>query len=103
VAIGALLLYTTPWLVLFLAVGKVVWLPSSLLTWGAIALSLTTITLHYWLRRQIAVACGIPPRYWWLTGVGGVLVAAIAIASVIKTETGWGWTWRGRALMMSEE
>jgi hypothetical protein len=32
--------------------------------------------------------------------VGGVLVAAIAIVSIIKTETGWGWTWRGRALQL---
>ena len=36
--------------------------------------------------------------YWWLSGVGGIIVAALALTSIVKTETGWGWTWRGRSL-----
>jgi cellulose synthase/poly-beta-1,6-N-acetylglucosamine synthase-like glycosyltransferase len=39
-----------------------------------------------------------PVRYWGLSWLGGILVSAIAIGSIIKTETGWGWTWRGRSL-----
>jgi hypothetical protein len=43
----------------------------------------------------------LPVRYWGLSWLGGLLVAAIAIASIIKTETGWGWTWRGRSLALT--
>lgn len=68
----------------------------------AIAFALGAITLQYRLRCAIERVTGIPPRYWWLTGIGGVLVAAIAIVSIIKTETGWGWTWRGRSLQLPE-
>jgi glycosyltransferase involved in cell wall biosynthesis len=50
--------------------------------------------------RQQAVLLAIPVRYWPLSWLGGLLVAAIAIASIIKTETGWGWTWRGRSLAL---
>jgi len=41
------------------------------------------------------------PKYWWLMGLGGALVLAIALTSIVKTETGWGWTWRGRSLASS--
>ena len=64
----------------------------------AIALVLASILLHYPIRRAIAQISAIPPRYWWLTGMGGVFVTAIILGSIIKTETGWGWTWRGRPL-----
>lgn len=69
----------------------------------AIALALVAIGLQYRLRRSIERVTAMPPRYWWLTGLGGTLVAAIAIASIIKTETGWGWTWRGRSLKLPDE
>jgi hypothetical protein len=52
--------------------------------------------------QQQAVAMQLPTRYGWLRGLGGLLVAAIAIASIIKTETGWGWTWRGRPLALPQ-
>lgn len=64
----------------------------------AIALAFATILLHYPIRVAIAQISAIPPRYWWLTGIGGVFVTAIILGSIIKTETGWGWTWRGRPL-----
>ncbi|MEX0271762.1 glycosyltransferase family 2 protein [Leptolyngbyaceae cyanobacterium UHCC 1019] len=64
----------------------------------AIALAFATILLHYPIRRAIAQLSAIPPRYWWLTGLGGAFVTAIILGSIIKTETGWGWTWRGRSL-----
>ncbi|MCC5621827.1 hypothetical protein [Nostoc sp. CHAB 5715] len=56
------------------------------------------ILLQYNLRTLAAQASHSSPKYWWLHSLGGLLVAVIAIASVIKTETGWGWTWRGRSL-----
>jgi cellulose synthase/poly-beta-1,6-N-acetylglucosamine synthase-like glycosyltransferase len=52
------------------------------------------------LWRQQAALLKQPVRYWGLSWLGGLLVAAIAIASIIKTETGWGWTWRGRSLAL---
>lgn len=69
----------------------------------SIAIALLAIGWHYRLRRSIEHVTGIPPRYWWLSGISGVLVAAIAIASIIKTETGWGWTWRGRSLTLPDK
>jgi glycosyltransferase involved in cell wall biosynthesis len=62
---------------------------------------LSALALLIWesiLWRQQAVTLELPIRYWGLRWLGGLLVAAIAIASIIKTETGWGWTWRGRSL-----
>jgi hypothetical protein len=59
---------------------------------------LVCLGLQYYLRSRLAQALYCPTKYWWLQGLGGVLVAVMAIASVIKAETGWGWTWRGRSL-----
>jgi hypothetical protein len=41
---------------------------------------------------------GTPIRYWWLSWLGALLIAAIVPASIWKTSTGQGWTWRGRQL-----
>jgi hypothetical protein len=65
-----------------------------------ICLSVIVIWQHYNLRRLGAEISDCPTKYWWLGGLGGALVAAIAIGSAIKTETGWGWTWRGRPLQI---
>ncbi|NJR24264.1 MAG: glycosyltransferase [Richelia sp. CSU_2_1] len=68
------------------------------ITWLTICLIARVIWHQYTLRRLGAEISECPPKYWWLGGLGGTLVGAIAIGSAIKTETGWGWTWRGRAL-----
>lgn len=108
-----LFLYPMPWLALgiLLANGEIAniitnhqlaitnyHLPITLLT---ICLSVIVIWQHYTLRRLGAEISDCPTKYWWLGGLGGVLIAAIAIGSAIKTETGWGWTWRGRALQIN--
>jgi glycosyltransferase involved in cell wall biosynthesis len=70
-------------------------------TWadlGLFILMLGALGLHYQMRHSIALALDSQTKYWWLQGLGGILVAMMAIASVLKTETGWGWTWRGRQL-----
>jgi glycosyltransferase involved in cell wall biosynthesis len=70
-------------------------------TWtdlGLLVLMLGALGLHYQMRYSIALALDSQTKYWWLQGFGGILVAVMAIASVLKTETGWGWTWRGRQL-----
>ncbi len=97
-AAAILLVCTFPWLGLGILIVKGLVISLNLVDVSAIALALIAIFLQYDLRRLGERICHIPTRYWWLTGVGGVLVAAIVIASIIKTETGWGWTWRGRNL-----
>ncbi|MEE3718408.1 glycosyltransferase family 2 protein [Tumidithrix elongata RA019] len=61
-------------------------------------LTTIAIALQYVFRKRSVKSFGQPLRYWLLTGVGGAIVVAIALVSIIKTETGWGWTWRGRSL-----
>jgi len=106
-------LYPMPWLALgiLLANGEIANIitnhqlaisnyqfPITLLT---ICLSAIVIWQHYTLRHLGAQISDCPTKYWWLGGLGGTLIAAIAIGSAIKTETGWGWTWRGRALQIN--
>jgi cellulose synthase/poly-beta-1,6-N-acetylglucosamine synthase-like glycosyltransferase len=91
-----LLVYVVPWIGLGVAISQA-FIAANILTIVVLVLSLLGITLHYRLR-QILAQSSMPPRYWWLSGVGGVAVIAITIGSIIKTETGWGWTWRGRSL-----
>jgi len=74
--------------------------PFNLINGLGLAIALFTLSLPYLLRREIQTVAAIPPRYWYLTGIGGIFFLAIIFASIIKTETGWGWTWRGRALQL---
>jgi len=92
-----LLLYTFPWISLGVAFLQTVHTPN-LFSTLTIALAGVAIWLQYGMRKQGSQALGTSTTYWWLQGVGGFLIASLAIASVIKTETGWGWTWRGRSL-----
>ncbi len=94
----ALIVFVLPWLGLILAAIALAQSPQSSLHWGAIALAIGAITRQYNIRRLSQHFSQIPPHYWWLTGIGGLIVTAIPIVSIIKTETGWGWTWRGRKL-----
>jgi cellulose synthase/poly-beta-1,6-N-acetylglucosamine synthase-like glycosyltransferase len=87
---------TVPWLILVVSV-------TSLLCgflWQGLPLTIVLGLLGWeWgLWRQQAQLLQQPVRYWGLSWLGGLLVSAIAIGSIIKTETGWGWTWRGRSL-----
>jgi hypothetical protein len=50
--------------------------------------------IRLWCRRHFQ----LPLRHWWLAGLGGLVIAAIAPVSIWKTRTGRGWTWRGRSL-----
>ena len=104
-------LYPMPWIGLFIILKQLISLfplPSSIPPWGGqggvlLASSLLVIFViwqQYNLRRLGAQISDCSTKYWWLGGLGGALVAAIAIGSAIKTETGWGWTWRGRALQI---
>ena len=97
-ALVMLSIYSIPWLGFVIVLGKSLLIGWKMLDGLAICLALSAILLQYKLRSLISQALYSPPKYWWLHSLGGLLVAVIAIASVIKTETGWGWTWRGRSL-----
>jgi cellulose synthase/poly-beta-1,6-N-acetylglucosamine synthase-like glycosyltransferase len=89
---------TVPWI--GLVVGSI-----ERFAWGwpggvILAASVALCVLESILWRQQSALLHQPVRYWGLSWVGGILVGAIAIASIVKTETGWGWTWRGRSLAM---
>ena len=103
-AASMVVVFTLPWLGLALAVGLVA-LGLATATPFSIGLAVVTlllgggaIALQYYYRLQTARRFQQPLRYGWLGWLSGLLVAAIAIGSMIKTETGWGWTWRGRPL-----
>jgi cellulose synthase/poly-beta-1,6-N-acetylglucosamine synthase-like glycosyltransferase len=70
--------------------------------WEVLALAIATVAviLQWDFRQSIAQVTAMPPRYWWLSGLGGIGVIAIVLTSIVKTETGWGWTWRGRSLKL---
>ena len=59
---------------------------------------LASVLLVLAIRLWSAWRFGTPIRYWWLSWLGALLIAAIVPASVWKTTTGRGWTWRGRQL-----
>lgn len=101
-ALVMLVIYSIPWLALGITLGKILIFRSveqiDLIILGAAVIA---ITLQYKLRLLAEKAFHSSPKYWWLHSLGGLLIAAMAIASVIKTETGWGWTWRGRSIKMA--
>ena len=40
----------------------------------------------------------LPRKFWWLMGIGGLIITALGPISIWKTMTGIGWTWKGRYL-----
>jgi len=91
-------IYPLPWLILGVSLWQGVASGWTVLGNLALAIAGVTITMQFYLRQLGGEITKIPVKYWWLGWLGGILVGAIAIGSVIKTETGWGWTWRGRQL-----
>jgi hypothetical protein len=63
------------------------------LTLALLAIALQ-LAIRFWSRRRFAT----PLNWWWLAGIGGLVIGAIAPVSVWKTLSGRGWTWRGRSL-----
>lgn len=92
-----LLIYCIPWLGVGVALYHLLQ-GASPLHFLEVGLAGGAIRLQYRVRSLGAAALGTSSTYWWLQGVGGLLIAVMAIVSIIKAETGWGWTWRGRVL-----
>lgn len=101
-AIATFWVCTVPWLSLAIVAAKSFFLPLSWADYTTIAVAMVVVLLQFRFRQLLLQLSALPTRYWWLTGLGGVLASAIALTSIIKTETGWGWTWRGRALKLPE-
>ncbi len=98
-ALAVLLVFTVPWLSAAIALAESWQAPGR--AFPLLVLSGMAIALQYALRAIAAVRFQQPLRYVWLSWLGGLLVAAIAVVSIVKTETGWGWTWRGRSLAVA--
>jgi hypothetical protein len=92
------ILYPLPWIAGGLAM--VVLSHDRLLGGIGVAIALLPILWQISVRQKVTMLANIPGRYWWLSGLGGLIATAIPLASWIKTETGWGWTWRGRSLKL---
>ena len=98
-ALAVWLIFVMPWLGLavsiFATFAKAV---TGNLAVALLVISAVAVSLQIALRQTSARVIGLPVRYLWLGWLGGGIVSAIAITSIIKIETGWGWTWRGRSL-----
>ena len=93
------LMFTGPWLLVPAALGLWWFEPAQTTLWAVIlALALVGIALQGWLRLWSRLTFQVPMRWWWLMGVGGLIVGAIGPVSTWKSLTGRGWTWKGRSL-----
>jgi glycosyltransferase involved in cell wall biosynthesis len=92
------LVYVLPWLGTALALASLASTGGQAKSAIALGLGIIAISAQFGLRWSCKGPFSLPLRYWWLASVGGTLVSAIAITSILKTETGIGWTWRGRPL-----
>jgi hypothetical protein len=100
-AAGAVVLqlYAVPWLLLPPAL-LLAWRSPLPLSWLPALAALLAIALQLAIRLWSRRHFGTPLNWWWLAGLGGLLIGAMAPVSVIKTLSGRGWTWRGRSLHM---
>lgn len=90
-------LYAMPWLLLPPAL-VLAWQDPASRALLPLALALLGIALQLAIRLWSRRRFGTPLDWWWLAGLGGLVIGAIAPVSVIKTLSGRGWTWRGRSL-----
>ncbi|WP_255102429.1 MULTISPECIES: glycosyltransferase family 2 protein [unclassified Synechococcus] len=89
-------LFSSPWLLLLLAGLQAIREP---LVWPSLlSPALAGVCLQLALRLWIRWRFKLDLRYWWLSWLGGLVIAAIAPVSIWKVSTGQGWTWRGRSL-----
>ena len=98
-ALVVVLMFALPWLLLP-ASFVLLWLQPamSIAWWWLMALAILAVFQQLLLRLWTRSNFDLPLRYWWLMGVGGLLVGAIGPVSIWRTRTGRGWTWKGRAL-----
>ena len=63
--------------------------PQELLLWtGTVAASVAALAQQREVRMLLAEEAGVPPRWWWLVGLGGLILLGLQLASAWKTITG---------------
>ncbi|KGG26106.1 MULTISPECIES: glycosyltransferase [unclassified Prochlorococcus] len=101
-AIGASTLvfwmFTGPWLVLFIIIVSLLWIPFYGALLIAFGLSIIGVLLQFILRLWTRQKFEVPLTNWWLMSAGGILVGLLGPTSVWRTLTGRDWTWKGRSL-----
>lgn len=93
-SVAIALVFVIPWVGLISGLTGLALGESAHLT--TLGLSALAIALQVLMRLSANETTAQP--YLYLGWLGGAMISAIAIVSMIKTETGWGWTWKGRSL-----
>ncbi len=93
------LIFTMPWIIMPSSVIYMLLIPQvTLLFKVSMFLSLGGIIIQYILRRWTKERFLFPTKYWWLMGIGGLIILFLGPTSLFRTITGRGWTWKGRSL-----
>ena len=97
-SIFVFLTYTSPWL-LFIFSLTISIIEHSTRLIPISLVSLLSLFTYFFKRYWLNIKYKIPMNYWYLNGLGGVIVIYISLISIYKTYTGKGWTWKGRNLI----
>ncbi len=90
--------YSTPWLLFLSGLYKYSFNESGMVDIYILILASLGIIIHGLKRYWLNLKFNIPYKYWYLNGIGGLIVIYISIISIYKTSTGNNWTWKGRKL-----
>ena len=96
-SIFVILNFSFPWLLFFLSI-TISLNNHSLISLSLGLVSFIAIAIYFCKRLWLEANYGINSKYWYLNGIGGLIVFYISILSIYKTYTGNGWTWKGRNL-----
>ena len=91
-------MFTGPWLVLFLIIVSLLWIPFYGALLIAFTFSVIGVLLQFILRLWTRQKFEVPLTNWWLMSAGGILIGLLGPTSVWRTLTGRDWTWKGRSL-----
>lgn len=97
------LVFAMPWIGSTIALSDFAFSGLTLTNGIVFGLSAIGLLQQYFVRLRSEPYTLISTKYWWAMGIGGLVVCAIVLTSMVKTVTGWGWTWRGRQLQTSND
>ena len=89
--------FSLPWLLFFISL-IILFNNYSLNILCTTLFSFLALCTYLFKRIWLKVKYEIPSKYWYLNGIGGIIVFYISLLSIYKTYTGNGWTWKGRNL-----
>ena len=96
-SIFVLLNFSFPWLLFFISIIIAIDNFSSRILYITL-ISFLALIIYGFKRIWLQANYEIPSKYWYLNGLGGMIVFYISLLSIYKTYTGIGWTWKGRNL-----